>query len=566
MTYMVDTDRFNSPFSEIGRHRLKKVAAEALSCGSLTDDESKLLIKSCCPRINEEQLNFVISMLEKFQQETSFRTNENIAELLDCGHQFSLRLRAQNKCPEAMYEYGHALIEGKFGLTQNPKKGARMILKSANAGFADAQYAMHFFYYRGLHGVQENDHQALEMLSKAAKNEHCEALRRLGDWHYFGIVVDQSYKIAHQLYASSAHAGSVEAKVDLAICYFEGLGVDADQCQAFEILRSVASDECVRAMRVLGQFYSTPGSAETSMTKALQWWTKGAESGDANCATQIGRSYWHGIGVPECNQKAYEWFLKAVSLSGEGSKTAQYHLGLCQYLGLGCEEDEYAAYANFTDAAEFGVGAAGYYIGLCKLNGQGTDVDQCGAFEYFSQTAHEMPGAAFLAGECLRKGEGTDIDLARAFEFYLISAKSDNADAQTAIGRAFYLGEGVPEDDEEAVKWFQLAVKKENARAQYYLGGCYLQGYGVEEDHGLAHILLRRSASQGHDGAMKMLRDFNVPLQENSEENCYSENVVTLGNKLVTNSRLIYSNILSQDDCSSCDTAGADVIMLSQWQ
>ena len=82
----------------------------------------------------------------------------------------------------------------------------------------------------------------------------------------------------------------------------------------------------------------------------------------------------------------------------------------------------------------------------------------------------------------------------------------------------------------------------------------------------MAHTLLRLSASQGHDGAMKMLRDFNVPLQENSEENCYSENVVTLGNKLVTNSRLIYSNILSQDDCSSCDTAGADVIMLSQWQ
>ena len=57
--------------------------------------------------------------------------------------------------------------------------------------------------------------------------------------------------------------------------------------------------------------------------------------------------------MPECNQKAYEWFLKAV-LGGEGSKTAQYHLGLCQYLGLGCEEDEYAAYANFTDATEFG--------------------------------------------------------------------------------------------------------------------------------------------------------------------------------------------------------------------
>ena len=114
----------------------------------------------------------------------------------------------------------------------------------------------------------------------------------------------------------------------------------------------------------------------------------------------------------------------------------------------------------FTDAAEFAVIEAGYYIGLCKLNGQGTDVDHCGAFKYFSQTAHEMPGAAFLAGECLQKGEGTDIDLARAFEFYLISAKSDNADAQTAIGRACYLGEGVPEDDEEAVKWFQLAVKR----------------------------------------------------------------------------------------------------------
>lgn len=79
-----------------------------------------------------------------------------------------------------------------------------------------------------------------------------------------------------------------------------------------------------------------------------------------------------------------------------------------------------------------------------------------------------------------------------------LKAKSGEAEAQNALGEAYYDGKGVTENLTEAVKWFTKAAEQENAKAQYNLGICYYYGYGVQyRDRREAVKWYTKAAEQG---------------------------------------------------------------------
>lgn len=78
-----------------------------------------------------------------------------------------------------------------------------------------------------------------------------------------------------------------------------------------------------------------------------------------------------------------------------------------------------------------------------------------------------------------------------------LKAKSGEAEAQNALGEAYYDGKGVTENLTEAVKWFTKAAEQENAKAEYNLGNCYYYGYGVYENYGEAEKWYTKAAEQG---------------------------------------------------------------------
>lgn len=80
----------------------------------------------------------------------------------------------------------------------------------------------------------------------------------------------------------------------------------------------------------------------------------------------------------------------------------------------------------------------------------------------------------------------------------MLKAKSGEAEAQNALGEAYYDGKGVTENLTEAVKWFTKAAEQENAKAQYNLGICYYYGNGVQyRDRGEAVKWYTKAAEQG---------------------------------------------------------------------
>lgn len=86
-----------------------------------------------------------------------------------------------------------------------------------------------------------------------------------------------------------------------------------------------------------------------------------------------------------------------------------------------------------------------------------------------------------------------------------LKAKSGEAEAQNALGEAYYDGKGVTENLPEAVKWFTKAAEQENAKAQYNLGICYYYGNGVYQNYGEAEKWYTKAAEQGYAEAQNSL-------------------------------------------------------------
>ena len=87
-------------------------------------------------------------------------------------------------------------------------------------------------------------------------------------------------------------------------------------------------------------------------TKAVEWFRKAAEQGDADAQCNLGICYYKGEGVPSNYDKAAEWWRK--SAEQEYAK-AQYYLGYCYYYGIGdVPKDLIKAVEWFRKAAEQG--------------------------------------------------------------------------------------------------------------------------------------------------------------------------------------------------------------------
>ena len=86
-----------------------------------------------------------------------------------------------------------------------------------------------------------------------------------------------------------------------------------------------------------------------------------------------------------------------------------------------------------------------------------------------------------------------------------LKSKTGDAEAQNALGEAYYDWKGVTENLTEAVKWYTKAAEQGNVKAQYKLGVCYYYGYGVEKYNTEAEKWLTKAAEQGYAEAQDFL-------------------------------------------------------------
>jgi hypothetical protein len=113
--------------------------------------------------------------------------------------------------------------------------------------------------------------------------------------------------------------------------------------------------------------------------------------------------------------------------------------------------------------------------------------------------------AQYALGDAYFKGQGVSRDLNESMKWFERAAKSGNARAMFNIGAAYWEGNGTRQSYAEAVEWWEKSAATGQSEAQYNLGLAYYFGKGVEKDLDHALKWIRQSAKNNHSGAQKVL-------------------------------------------------------------
>ena len=116
--------------------------------------------------------------------------------------------------------------------------------------------------------------------------------------------------------------------------------------------------------------------------KAISWFQKAADQGQAHAQYMLGWIYEYGEGGTKDYAAAYKWYSRAANQNNPG---AYSQLGELLYRGRGIERDYQKAMLMFVRAAELGDPHAHYMLGFMYRYGQGVEADLRQAKRWFSK-------------------------------------------------------------------------------------------------------------------------------------------------------------------------------------
>jgi TPR repeat protein len=233
--------------------------------------------------------------------------------------------------------------------------------------------------------------------------------------------------------------------------------------------------------------------AKQLYTRAFPGLLKLSEGDDPNAQWLLGASFNVGRGVEKDQAKAVEWFRKSAE---QGNAVAQRLIGQCYLEGEGVEKDQAQAVEWFSKSAQQGNAVAQGLLGWLYLRGEVVEKDQTKAVEWFSKSAEQGNATSqwYLAWRYM-SGEGVEKDQAHAVEWFRKSAEQGNADAQLSVGYCYDKGEGVAKNSSEAAKWYLKSAEQGNKQAMRNLA--YMEGSTLDASE--KNLWLYRAAESDKD-------------------------------------------------------------------
>jgi TPR repeat protein/serine/threonine protein kinase len=310
------------------------------------------------------------------------------------------------------------------------------------------------------------------------------------------------------------------AQAFLGTCYLFGTnGCKQDYFEALHYFTLASEANYANAQCNLGLMYEEGLGCEKNLAMALYWYERSAEQGDAAGLFNLGYFYEKRIGFfPALDNDLREEkvFFYYSESSAKDYMKGQYHLALCYYSGLGCEQDFQLAFQLFEKTARKGYLAAQCRLGNCYQNALGCQRNQEKAFYWYRKavTDHSSTSSKNIPylseaynqlGYCFFNGCGIEQNLSEAIHYYEIAASFGYHAALNTLGFFRFNGIGLQQDFEIAVRYYKESADLGYAPAQYNLGFCYENGYGVSRKINAVLKYYRLASSQGHEKASKAL-------------------------------------------------------------
>ena len=397
------------------------------------------------------------------------------------------------------YEAGRRSLYGLDGAQIDLEDAHTNFTKSQELGNADANF------YLGVladwYGYPKWDYeQARAYYEQSGDNPYAQIA--LGFLYYSGQGVEQDREKGKELFQSAADTGVVEGYYGLAVVAKNEEDIETALGHYNKVVEEGTEPLYIAyAMNNLGHMYRNGEGVEQDYAKAIEWYTKAADLGDADAMNNLGYMYEHGVGVEQDGAKAVEWYIKAADL---GNTTAMNRLGYMYYNGEGVEQDYAKAIEWSTKAADSGDATAMNNLGYMYAKGNGVEQDNDKALEWYVKSLSSFPDyevykiiVEILHGEDAAEkwfeesgdvekmmalaelyrsnysdnGEQVLPDFDKAIEWYTKAADLGNSDAMKMIGQMYMLGSlyGREDDLEKAKEWYQKAADLGNTDAQSYL-------------------------------------------------------------------------------------------------
>lgn len=119
------------------------------------------------------------------------------------------------------------------GVAQDQTKGMEFLLKAADAGHAEAQLTMGYYYLKGTNGVAQDSAKAMEYLEKAAEQGNRDAQYNMGLAYVRGEGTAADFAKAYEWFEKAAYQDDAGAQYNMGVMIINGEGVVADPLSAY---------------------------------------------------------------------------------------------------------------------------------------------------------------------------------------------------------------------------------------------------------------------------------------------------------------------------------------------
>ena len=194
------------------------------------------------------------------------------------------------------------------------------------------------YFYETSYGVNKDEFKALEFYTKAANLGNAWAMHNIGCLYEKGTGVVQDYIKALEWHTKAANLGIADSMYRIGLLSDDyylftidnivncnrnnyGKGVAKDHSKALEWYAKAANLGNADSMRRIGDFYNNSGDfcnyddgVAKNIYKAIEWYTKAANLGDTQSMRIMGRLYECGSQIKQDIGKAITWYKKAANL------------------------------------------------------------------------------------------------------------------------------------------------------------------------------------------------------------------------------------------------------------
>ncbi|MCQ2079262.1 MAG: SEL1-like repeat protein [archaeon] len=414
----------------------------------------------------------------------------------------------------SMNQVGYMHYYGE-GCERDPAKAVQWYRRAAEAGSSDAMHNLALCLEEGS-GVRRSLRRAFEWTLRAAELDHPEAMERLVRCYREGIGTavseGEAVKWEERLeklapvtermardeplrsYMTPAvrnmheHAvsGNPDAQYDLAMAFLRGNGVpqsrrtgsrwlraaalngsaDAqyecgrrtrDEAERYGWYARAADNDHLRAIFEMGRALARGEGLERDPVRALEYFERGAELGEAVCTDWCGWMHDRCGGLERDPVLAASFYLRAAE---QGNAHAMNRLGEMYAEGDGVEADWIEACLWTRCAAYIGDNMARHRLGLWHEEGLfGLRRSPEEAFRWVSLSAEDghVPAMTTL-GEYHLRGVGTEVSHGDSMTWLRRAADKGHTPAMIMIARAHQTGIGAERDLDEAMNWFETAA------------------------------------------------------------------------------------------------------------